>query len=136
MRDFAEKMHASPERLEEIEDRLAALDRLKRKYGAGAGQTLAEVIRFGEEAARRLAEVENRDALLAELQVQQEQDAAAYRSAAAELTAARTAAAGRLEKLATAQINDLAMQVKFKVEVAYEEEPAAGRRMGGTGSST
>ena len=38
VRDFAEKAHASPERLEEIEDRLAALDRLKRKYGqAGAG---------------------------------------------------------------------------------------------------
>jgi len=123
VRDFAEKTHASPERLEEIEDRLAALDRLKRKYGTGAGSTLAEVIRFGEEAAQRLAEVENRDALLAELRVKQESDAAAYRTAARELTAKRTAAAGRLEKLATEQINDLAMQVKFRVEVAYEEEP-------------
>ena len=72
VRDFADKVHASPERLEEIEDRLAALDRLKRKYG----QTLIEVIRFGEDAARRLAEVENRDELLAELRVQQEHDAA------------------------------------------------------------
>jgi DNA repair protein RecN (Recombination protein N) len=77
VRDFAEKVHASPERLEEIEDRLAALDRLKRKYGgAGGSRTLAEVMRFGEEAARRLAEVENRDELLAELRVQQERDAA------------------------------------------------------------
>jgi DNA repair protein RecN (Recombination protein N) len=118
VRDFAEKVHASPERLEEIEDRLAALDRLKRKYGGSLG----EVIRFGEEAARRLAEVENRDALLVELKVQEERDAAAYRKAAEELTAARTAAAGRLEKLATAQINDLAMQVKFKVEVTPERE--------------
>ena len=73
VRDFAEKIHASPERLAEIEDRLAALDRLKRKYGgAGASQTLAEVMRFGEDAARRLAEVENRDELLAELRVRQE----------------------------------------------------------------
>ncbi len=118
VRDFAEKVHASPERLEEIEDRLAALDRLKRKYGA----TLGEVIRFGEEAARRLAEVENRDALLAELKAQEAKDAGAYRRAAKELTAARGAAAGRLEKLAVAQINDLAMSVKFRVEVAFEEE--------------
>jgi DNA repair protein RecN (Recombination protein N) len=67
-------VHASPDRLAEIEDRLAALDRLKRKYGqAGAGQTLAEVMRFGEEAARRLAEVENRDELLAELKTRQAQ---------------------------------------------------------------
>ena len=122
VRDFAEEIHSSPERLEEIEDRLAALDRLKRKYGeAGAGHTLAEVMRFGEDAARRLAEVENRDELLAELRVQQEQDAAAYRTAAKELTAARTAAAGRLEKLATAEINDLAMSVRFKVQVTKDE---------------
>ena len=122
-REFAGKVHSSPERLGDIEDRLAALDRLKRKYGgAGGSQTLSEVIRFGEEAARRLAEVENRDALLAELKAQETKDAAVYMKAAKELTAARTAAAARLEKLATAQINDLAMQVKFKVDVAPERE--------------
>jgi DNA repair protein RecN (Recombination protein N) len=123
VRDFAEKVHASPERLEEIEDRLAALDRLKRKYGqAGAVTTLGEVIRFGEDAAQKLAEVENRDALLAEFKVQQERDAKAYKAAATELTAKRMAAAGRLEKLATAQINDLAMQVRFKVDVTAEKD--------------
>jgi DNA repair protein RecN (Recombination protein N) len=123
VRDFAEKVHASPERLEEIEDRLAALDRLKRKYGGvGGSQTLAEVMRFGEEAARRLAEVENRDALLAELRVQQERDAAGYRAAATKLTEDRTVAARRLEKLATEEINDLAMTVRFKVQVAGSGE--------------
>ena len=55
VREFADNVNAAPGRLEEIEDRLAALDRLKRKYG----QTLAEVIAFGAEAARKLAEVEN-----------------------------------------------------------------------------
>ncbi|HZY60916.1 MAG TPA: AAA family ATPase, partial [Edaphobacter sp.] len=67
VRDFADNVHAAPGRLEEIEDRLAALDRLKRKYG----QTLAEIIAFGAEASRRLAEVENRDALLEELKTRQ-----------------------------------------------------------------
>jgi DNA repair protein RecN (Recombination protein N) len=83
------------------------------------------VTRFGEEAARKLAEVENRDVLLAELKAQEAKDAVAYRAAARELTALRTAAARRLEKLATAEINDLAMQVKFSVEVAPSEEVAA-----------
>ncbi len=118
VRDFAEKVHASPERLEEIEDRLAALDRLKRKYGRGRRgvRRWAEVMRFGEEAARRLAEVENRDELLAELRLQQERDAAALSARRRQrLTAARTAAAARLEKLATEEINDLAMTVRFKV---------------------
>jgi len=123
VRDFAEKVHASPERLEEIEDRLAALDRLKRKYGGvGGSQTLAEVIRFGEEAARRLAEVENRDEMLAELRVKLEKDAAGYRVAAEKLTEDRVAAAARLEKLATVEINDLAMNVRFKVQVAGSGE--------------
>jgi DNA repair protein RecN (Recombination protein N) len=121
VRDFADSAQASPERLAEIEDRLAALDRLKRKYG----KTLAEVMGFGEEAARKLAEVENRDVLLVQLGAQQAEDAAAYRKAAEELTAARTAAAGRLEKLATGQINELAMSVRFKVVVSAEREQAS-----------
>ena len=117
VRDFADNINAAPGRLEEIEDRLAVLDRLKRKYG----QTLVEVIAFGTEAARRLAEVENRDALLIELRAKETRDAAAYRALAAALTAARKAAAGKLEKLAEAQINDLAMSVCFKVQVTPEE---------------
>jgi DNA repair protein RecN (Recombination protein N) len=119
VRDFADNIHASPGRLEEIEDRLAALDRLKRKYG----QTLAEVIAFGAEAARRLAEVENRDALLLELKAKEVQDAAAYRAAATQLTAVRTEAARRLEKLAEAQINDLAMSTRFNVRVTAQQSP-------------
>lgn len=119
VRDFADNIHASPGRLEEIEDRLAALDRLKRKYG----QTLAEVIAFGAEAARKLAEVENRDALLLELKAKEVQDAASYRTAATQLTAVRTEAARRLEKLAEAQINDLAMSTRFNVRVTAQQSP-------------
>ena len=65
LRDYAEKINASPERLSEIEDRLALLDRLKRKYGA----TVADVISFGEDARRKLAEVEGRDEILRSLRL-------------------------------------------------------------------
>jgi len=119
VRDFADNIHASPGRLETIEDRLAALDRLKRKYG----QTLAEVIAFGAEAARQLAEIENRDALLLELKTKEAQDAAAYQAAAKQLTASRSEAAKRLEKLAEAQINDLAMSTRFNVRVTAQHSP-------------
>ena len=120
VRDFADNINAAPGRLEEIEDRLAALDRLKRKYG----QTLKEVIAFGAEASQRLAEVENRDALLVELKAKEEKDAEAYRKVAAQLTVSRTEAAKRLEKLAEAQINDLAMSTKFHVQVTADQSPA------------
>ena len=114
VRDFADNVHAGPERLAEIEDRLALLDRLKRKYGVA----LADVIAFGEDSSRQLAEVENRDAILAELRVAEARNASAYESAAGELTAQRSEAASRLAKGAEKQINDLAMHVRFAVGVA------------------
>ena len=117
-RDFAENVQAGPERLAEIEDRLALLDRLKRKYG----RTLAEVIAFGEDAERQLAEVENRDAVLTELRAAEVKQAVEYGSAAEELTARRADAAGRLGKAAERQINDLAMRVQFAVKVSPKRE--------------
>jgi DNA repair protein RecN (Recombination protein N) len=121
LRDFAGKVTASPERLGEIEDRLAALDRLKRKYG----KTLAEVIAFGAEAAQKLSDLENRDARLAELEKDLTIAAAKYIVAARKLTAERTKAAAKLSKSAERQINELAMQAKFEVEVSPREAEEA-----------
>ena len=121
LRDYAESINASPERLAEIEDRLALLDRLKRKYG----QSVAEVITFGEDVARKLSEVEDRDEILKALRAAVADAATAYRKAAATLTAERKAAASRLAKLASAEINSLAMKVGFAIEVASAEQEAS-----------
>ena len=125
-RDYAEGIQASPERLSEIEERLAALDRLKRKYGA----TLADVIAFGEDVASKLAEVENRDEILKALRAELEKAAETYRKAAQALHAERTAAARRLEKSAEAQINDLAMKARFTMAVTANDDPAAWSAQG------
>ncbi|HEX6771505.1 MAG TPA: DNA repair protein RecN [Acidobacteriaceae bacterium] len=117
-RDFGEGIQASPERLAEIEDRLALLDRLKRKYGGG----ISEVIAHGKEIAARLNEFENRDAVLADLRRSLTAAAAAYRSEAEALTVLRTAAARKLESLAERQINYLAMKARFRIEVTAEQE--------------
>jgi DNA repair protein RecN (Recombination protein N) len=119
VRDYAENIQASPERLAEIEDRLAALDRLKRKYG----QSLTEVIAYGEEVAAKLNEIENRDEIVKTLRANLKVAADTYRKAAQALTAERAAAARKLEKLAEAQINDLAMKVRFAVTVTPNEDP-------------
>jgi DNA repair protein RecN (Recombination protein N) len=116
-RDYASRIQASPDRLAELEDRLEALTRLKRKYGS----TLAEVLAHGQNVAAKLAEVENRDQLLVELRAARGKAADAFRMAAAQLTAERAAAAGKLEKLAEAHINDLAMKAKFAVRVVAQE---------------
>ncbi len=126
LRDFAGKVTASPERLVEIEDRLAALDRLKRKYGSSLG----EVIAFGEEVAGRLAELENRDARLAELEKDLTIAAAKYMVVARKLSAERSAAAKKLAKVAERQINELAMQARFEVGVTAREEVEAWTAFG------
>ncbi len=117
VRAFGEGIQASPERLAEIEDRLALLDRLKRKYGA----TVDAVIAFGEEVSGKLAEIENRDELIAGLRTQLVTAATEYRRAAAAVTAEREAGAKKLGKLAETQINDLAMKARFVVEVKASE---------------
>ena len=126
LRDFAGRVTASPERLGEIEDRLAALDRLKRKYGS----SLSEVIAFGEDAARKLAELENRDARLAELEKELTIAAAKYMVVARKLSAERVAAAKKLAKVAERQINELAMQARFEVGVGSREEVEAWTAFG------
>jgi DNA repair protein RecN (Recombination protein N) len=118
LRDYAEGINASPERLAEIEDRLALIERLKRKYG----KTIAEVVAFGEDVTRKLAEVEDRDEILKTLRAELDSAAGAYRAAARALTSERKAAAGKLAKLAEAQINSLAMKVKFEVGVTGTEQ--------------
>jgi DNA repair protein RecN (Recombination protein N) len=113
VRDYAGGIEASPEHLAEVEDRLAILDRLKRKYGP----SLEDTIRFGEDAARKLSEVENKDEILQKLQ--QELNAAAehYLAAARALSKKRFEAARKLEKQVEAGINDLAMRASFQIEV-------------------
>ena len=115
LRDYAESLGgtASPDRLAEIEDRLVALDRLKRKYG----KTIAEVIAFGEEVAAKLAEVEDRDEILKQLRVELDSARVHYASAAQALSLQRQAAAKVLAQLAENQINDLAMRVRFEVAI-------------------
>ena len=121
LRDYAEGINASPERLAEIEDRLAVLDRLKRKYG----KSVAEVIAFGDEVARTLAEVEDRDEILKVLRTVLEEAKAEYRTAASALSAEREAAAGKLAKLAEGQINSLAMKVRFEIVVHSADDAGA-----------
>jgi DNA repair protein RecN (Recombination protein N) len=120
VRDYAEGIQASPDRLAEIEDRLAALQRLKRKYGS----TLAEVIGYGEDVAQKLSEIENRDEILKTLRADLATAAKSYREAAQQLHNEREAAAKKLEKLAEAQINDLAMKVRFTIAVNAAESEA------------
>src|SRR6185312_9188797 len=117
-RDYAAQIDASPERLAEVDDRLATIDRLKRKYGSN----VEEIIAFAEDLRQKLNEVENRDEVLRSLRRELESAAQAYLNEARALSRLRVAAARKLEKLAESEINELAMKAAFHVEVKTSED--------------
>jgi DNA repair protein RecN (Recombination protein N) len=101
-----------------VEDRLALLDRLKRKYGP----TLDDAIAFGADVARKLSEIENKDEILRELRADLAKASAEFLRVARALSKARQDAARKLEKLVEAEINDLAMKSTFRIEITTSEE--------------
>jgi DNA repair protein RecN (Recombination protein N) len=118
VRDYAGGIQASPEHLAEVEDRLASLDRLKRKYGPA----LDDVIAFGADVARKLSEIENKDEILRELRAELAKAGTEYLKAARALSKKREDAARKLEKLVETEINDLAMKSAFRIEIATEDQ--------------
>jgi len=120
LRDYAGGIQASPERLAEIEERLALLDRLKRKYGP----TLEQTIAFGEDVRRKLSEMENKDQVLIDLRAMLALATEAYLKAAREISRKRSETARKLEKLVEAEINDLAMRASFRIAVEENEDQA------------
>jgi DNA repair protein RecN (Recombination protein N) len=124
LRDYLGRVEANPARLEEIETRLAALDKLKRKYGG----SVDEILLFGEEAARKIAEVETAGERLESLREEQKNLANQYEKAAEDLTAIRKAAALRLATRVEEELKPLAMErTVFRIQI----EPA---EWSGTGS--
>jgi DNA repair protein RecN (Recombination protein N) len=117
LRDYAGGIEASPERLAEIEERLALLDRLKRKYGP----TLEQTISFGRDIRSKISEMENKDQVLLELRANLAMAAEEYRKAARSISRKRLEAGRKLERLVETEINDLAMRASFRIAVEENE---------------
>jgi len=120
---YVGKLEADPARLEEIETRLASLEKLRRKYGA----TIEEVTAFHQDVARNLSAVESsgerRAALAKELAVV----TAGYESAAGHLSTLRREAARRLAKAVASELASLAMEkTRVEIRVTPAEWSAAG----------
>ena len=118
LRDYAGGIEASPEHLAKVEDRLAALDKLKRKYGP----TLEDVIRLGDEVTRKLSEIENKDEIVRQLRIDLGAAAEKYLEHGREVSKKRYESAKKLQKLVEAEINELAMKSQFRIEISGTDE--------------
>jgi DNA repair protein RecN (Recombination protein N) len=123
LRDYLSRLEANPGRLEEIETRLAAIGRLKRKYGA----SIPEVLNFFEDVRRQIEAADTAGERMETLRAEQRKLAAEFQSLAAELSRSREAASRKLEKKVEAELAQLAMErTKFRVDLS----PAAWSERG------
>jgi DNA repair protein RecN (Recombination protein N) len=115
LRNYVGKLEANPLRLEEIEDRLALIDRLKRKYGA----SVEDILAYAAEVRQNLASLEHADERREVVRKELAKAAAEYRKAAETLSEKRREAARRFVKLVREELAQLGME-KTRMEIHFE----------------
>ena len=128
LRAYADGVDASPARLLEVEDRLARLERLKRKYGPGLDEVLAKGASLRAEASR----LDGSDLQAGELERELGGATAAYEAAARELSSARRRVSGAFARSLKALLADLAM-AETRFEVRFESNESAPERWDANG---
>jgi DNA repair protein RecN (Recombination protein N) len=105
LRSYAGAIDSSPSRLQEIEDRLAQLERLKKKHGP----TLADVVNKAESLRREQHELTHATERVATIEHELACARDAYLNAATTLSNARHTAAGEFSRALEKALGELAM---------------------------
>jgi len=117
LRDYRERLSVAPGRLDEIEGRLAVLERLKKKYGA----SVEEVVGYAERCRVELLSLGSLEQRAGVLEGERAACAERYLTAARALSGARRRAARELERRIRAELALLAME---KTRFAVRFDPA------------
>lgn len=113
LRDLKNSFDFSPKELDQVEDRLDHLHRLKKKYGA----TVREMLDYLNKIRQELDQIELSDDLLIKLKKQRKAQLAMTRTLAETLSAQRKAAAERLKARIEEELRQLDMtKVRFQTE--------------------
>jgi DNA repair protein RecN (Recombination protein N) len=125
VRDFRNRLEFSPERLEEIENRLAEISRLKRKYG-GAIETILAHLAESEARLKNIETYEERREELKKILAKQRED---YLKIASEIHDKRTKAARKFEKEVETNLKAVALEkAKFEVRIDAADLKGEGNK--------
>jgi DNA repair protein RecN (Recombination protein N) len=120
LRQYREGVEFNPERLEQIEERLALLRTLQRKYGA----SIEDVIEFQRQASEELAQIESSEEQLEALRARAAELRTEIGRLAGNLSARRAAAAAALQLAVEAELADLNMaRARFAVDLHRVPDP-------------
>ena len=121
LREFSDRLEFSPKRLEEIEDRLAELSRLKRKYGGSIAASLEHLANSED----RLRQIETSDERERELNLELAAARERYLELARKLHKERVRAAKKFEQAVEKGIAEVAIDnARFQVQVNDSVETA------------
>ncbi len=120
LRDYLEGIEFNPRRLDQVEERLAGLAMLKRKYG----DSIPEILAFGENARRQLDAIAHASERLEELEQKQADLLRQVGETGQLLGEQRRQGAARLAEGVEAQLSDLHMSgARFQVEFTLTPDP-------------
>ena len=120
LQDYMESIEFNPQRLEQVENRLALISTLKRKYGDSEEQVLA----FAENAMAQLEKITHTEERIAELEAQESTQMSTLAQKALALSAARKSAALTLGNSVEKELDDLCMAgARFSVGIQYRDDP-------------
>ena len=119
LQGYADGLEFNPQRLGEVEERLALIENLKRKYG----DTTEEILAFAAAAQAELDELSNWEAQTAALEEEEEKLLYEIGALGAELSQARVAAGEKMARQVEAELAQLSMgRARFAVAVEMEEQ--------------
>jgi DNA repair protein RecN (Recombination protein N) len=125
LRDYREQIRSAPGRLDEVEDRLASLERLKKKFGG----TLEAVLDHREQCEKEAHRLGHSNQRLAEIKVEMETLGSQYLKAARALSRERRDTAKSLEAKLVRDLRGLAMEkARFVFRVVSAEGEKAKER--------
>ena len=117
LRDYAERVEANPERLGVIEDRLAVIQKLKKKFGG----SLAEVLGAHRKIKDELEQLQDSDEQLGKLRQRINEQQADLALLARQLFLKRGEAAKRMAKVVRQELEALKMgQTVFEIHVTAD----------------
>ncbi len=131
LRQYREQIEFNPRRLNQVEERLALIHSLQRKYG----DSIEEVLAYADRARRELETIEHSEERIAELEAEEDLLLHEVGRVGAELSAQRQEAGERLAAGIEAELGELSMaRARFGVDIAWRDDDEGafveGRRVG------
>ena len=120
LQDYMETIEHNPSRLNEVEERLEAINTMRRRYGA----TIEAVLEHAESARAELDSIEHSEERLNELRAEEEKLLTYIGEMGQKVSGLRKQFGQRLGEHVIKELDDLRMEgTRFEVSIEYKDDP-------------